>query len=150
MSYSLRFILTDGPPPSLDEIEHSLHQKDPDYSIDHEPKAASGDLRYEGDVYGEIEIGQPGSGGTVDQDLADLAAQVPNAEDGDQAAVNKVLKSATGLVTVRFPSEDQASEQSLQTVYPVWQGLFLTRKGMLQADGDGYFDKEGRVLSFPQ
>lgn len=149
MSYSMRFILTDGPAPTLDEIERNLRQKNTDYLIDREPGAATGDVRYEDEVYGEIEVGEVG-GATVDQDLADLASLLPDADDGDPAAVEAFLKSATAMVAVRFPSEDQASEQSLQTVYPIWQGLFASRQGVLQADDDGYFDKSGRILGFPQ
>ena len=149
MSYSMRFILTDGPAPTLDEIERDVRKKDTDYSIDREPGSATGDVRYEGDVYGEIEVGEVGAA-TVDQDLADLASLLPDADDGDPATVEAILKSATSMVKVRFPSEDQASEQSLQTVYPIWQGLFATRQGVLQADDDGYFDKSGRILGFPQ
>ena len=145
----MRFILTDGPAPTLDDIESDVRKKDTDYSIDREPGAATGDIRYEGDIYGEIEVGAVGTG-NIDQDLADLTALLPDADDGDPATVEAILKSATSMVTVRFPSEDQASEQSLQTVYPIWQGLFASRQGVLQADDDGYFDKSGRILGFPQ
>jgi hypothetical protein len=145
----MRFVLTDGDAPTLEAIEGMLKQRKPQYSIVREPGATVGDLFYRDEVYGEIGA-TSSTDETTAQYLVYLAELLPNAEEGDQAAVEVVLKKATGVVHFEFPTEEEPSAMAQDIIDPLWQWLYANRSGLLQVDDIGYFDKNGRVLSFPQ
>ena len=56
---------------------------------------------------------------------------------------------AITLADVRraFAAEEEAdAEETLDALGPLWSWLQENRRGMLQADGEGYYDVNGLVL----
>jgi len=71
------------------------------------------------------------------------------AEDADGAAqspVPAVLNAASALLAVQVLWGSGDAESTLQRLDPIWTWLFQHRSGLMQADGEGYYDREGLVL----
>ena len=67
-------------------------------------------------------------------------------EGKNREAVECVLKNARRIVSVRVLVQDRESEETLAGIQPLWNWLFATRGGLLQADGEGYYDANGLIL----
>jgi len=142
MGYYLRFIVTDPPPLSVAHLDAALRSVDPAYTID------GYDLRHGDGLYGEIEVNPRGTG-LCDEELGELADFIEDAGEGDRARVLAVLKQATAIVAVRVLWQGREAAETLTRLDPLWGWLFDHRAGLLQADGEGYYDEDGRVLDVP-
>jgi hypothetical protein len=135
MSYYLRFLLTDDDI-TLATLEAALKSTDPAYAITevhHEP-LEHGLLTHKGDLYGNIEISRFGS--AEDEELEELR------EDVQESGSPKRKRPAV----LQMLNEVKAMVVTLTKIDPLWEWLFANRTGMLQADGEGYYDRSGLVL----
>jgi hypothetical protein len=69
-----------------------------------------------------------------------------DAEGKGRKRVEKVLKTAKRTIAVQVLSQGRESEETLSGIDPLWRWLFLTRKGLLHADGEGYYDEDDLIL----
>lgn len=140
MGYYMRFIMVDGPEISLPSLEQALKRIDPAYSI-----LESGELKHGSDLYGVIEINRPGDG-LFDEEIEELKEFVEDARGRRRKDVLKVLDNAKAIVAVQVLWQGRETEPTLQKIDPLWQWLFSHCKGLLQADGEGYYDDQFRLI----
>jgi len=141
MSNYMRFIVTDGEL-RLEEIAQALKALDGDYDLrlHGDQRHHSGDL-YHGDrLGGEIEVNRPGDD-LFEDEIGELMALLEDVDDEARDGVMATLQSATGMVAFRVLEQDGRSLDLL------WQWLHEHREGLLQADGEGYYDRDGLVLT---
>lgn len=147
MPYRMRFFDTSAEALSLKDVEAVLKREDPAYRLeifeDSEPPAA--DLYFRDGVYAQIEINQPGDG-LFDEEIEEMLESLFDPEDRGQKRVEQVLKTAKRTIAVQVLSQGRTSEETLSVIDPLWKWLFLTRKGLLQADGEGYYDEDELIL----
>ena len=146
MGYYMRYLIEDDRTISLDLVESALKRIDAGYNLTarNEEKEFA-DLMLGPDVYGELEIGRRGSD-PMDEELGELAAEVADAQDGRVERVQSLLTAARAMVVVRVLSQGRESEATLDRIAPLWDWLFKEYRGLLQADGEGYYDVNGEVL----
>lgn len=142
MSYFMRFLLTDAKPVSTAELESALKREDPSYAIGPE-----GDLLYGEELLGQVTLNAPGDG-LFEEELGELLEEVSEC-GAERAAVDRVkaaLSTATATVAVQVLFQERDTEETLSRIDPLWAYLFAQRRGLLQTDGEGYYDAEGEVL----
>jgi hypothetical protein len=139
MSYYMRYIATDEKDISLPEIEQALQAVDSRYSV------RDGDLKYGDDLYGQIEVNRPGDG-IFDEEVEELKAELEDTKGKGKKKVETALQNAKAIIAVQVLWQDRETEETLQKIDPLWEWLFANRQGLLQADGEGYYDTSGLIL----
>ena len=147
MGYSMRFVSADATEATLPAIAEALRAVDPSYELkaDEEVASPSADLLFEGDPYAEIEINTPGDG-LFAEEIAELKEFLEDAGLGDKAKVLTVLESAKVIIAVQVLFGGRETEETMEKLDPLWEWLLANRSGLLQADGEGYYDSTGLIL----
>ena len=149
MGYFIRFIQTDDEPTTLPMLADALRAVDPLYSID-DIAAVGGDeetgiLRYAGVDYAALEIDRGGELLTDErQELLDDIASSRKRRKKDVAAI---LNGATLFLVAQVLWADRDTDATLAKFAPLWEWLLTNRHGLVQADGEGYYDSNGKVLA---
>jgi hypothetical protein len=106
---------------------------------------AQADLYLRDGLSAEIEINEPGSG-LFEDEIAEMLEFLKDAKGKSRKRVEKVLKDARRIISVRVLGQDREAEDTLAGVDPLWKWLFSTRRGLLQADGEGYYDADDLIV----
>ncbi len=140
MAYYMRYIVTDDAEITLSTLERVLKEIDPAYAI-----TESGELKHGSGLYGVIEINRPGDG-LFDEEIVELKEFVKESRGKKRAAVLRVLDDARAIIAVQVLFQDRDTEETLDKINPLWEWLFSHHKGLLQADGEGYYDHAKLIL----
>ena len=146
MGYYMRFIVTDEKPINLTLLQEILRAIDLEYCLDRDDDPASevADLMYGGDIFGEIEINRPDSE-IFDEELEELRDAVNESACKGRTRVLETLDQARAIISLRVLWQGRKPEATLERIDPLWKWLFDNRDGLLQANGEGYYDKSGLV-----
>jgi hypothetical protein len=149
MGYYMSFILTDSRPISLAAIESALKETDSAYAITEvrlEPHE-NGLLTHAGALYGEIDIqsAEPDD----DEQFEELREDIEEygAPRSKRRVVLERLKQAKSMVVVRVLWQGRGTEATLEKIDPLWEWLFSAHEGLLHAEGEGFYDDSGLLLS---
>ncbi|HWA59259.1 MAG TPA: hypothetical protein VG692_18545 [Gemmatimonadales bacterium] len=145
MSYHLRFLVTDPGPLDLDDLVTSLRAANRKYRL--EVREGSGTLRLGTEVVGDIQLITQDDEAFEDQ-LAELEEAASEGSGRGEARVADALATVQTIFAVAVSGQVQGRE-SLESLDPVWEWLFDSREGLLQADGEGYYDEEGLIFEVP-
>ena len=140
MSYYMRFITTDTAETTPSILEQALKETDSEYSI-----ADSGELKHGDDVYAVVEVNRPGDS-LFAEEIGELREFVEAVRGKRKADVLRTLDNAKAIVAVQVLFGGRESEATLEKLDPLWEWLMSHRKGLLQADGEGYYDQTGPIL----
>jgi len=143
----MRFIQADDDPEeiTLVGLKVALEQIDASCSIGVDDDASEeGDFRYDGEVYGEIEMNRPGDG-LFDEELEELREEVEVSDSPNRRRILDALDNARAMVVVRVLWSGRESEETLEKIGLLWEWLLAHRRGILQTD-EGYFDDSGLIL----
>jgi hypothetical protein len=135
----MRYIVTDEKDISLSDIVQALQAVDSYYSV------ADGDLKYDDDLYGQIDINGLGES-LFEEELEELASELGDTSGKGKKKVEATLQNAKAIVVVQVLWQDRETEETLQRIDPLWEWLFANWRGLLQADGEGYYDTSGLIL----
>jgi hypothetical protein len=143
MSYFIRFLLADGPPPALDDISLALQTLD-DAALLARDAAEPGraDLYFGDTLYAEIELNEPGDD-LFEEDRDELLDELGKQDAPGVADAAAALRAATGAVVLRVYEPGHDDPARLNALID-W--LFETRTGVLQVDEEGFFDRAGRRI----
>jgi|ERR1043166_4512682 hypothetical protein len=144
MPYRMRYFDTSDDPLVMKDIEAAMKQEDPAYRLDifEDSESPLADLYLRDAVYAQIEINQP----AVDEEIREMLDFLLHTEGNGRKRVEKVLKTAKRTIAVQVLWQGRESEETLAGIDPLWKWLFLTRKGLLHADGEGYYDEDDLIL----
>lgn len=143
MGYCLRFIVAEGSPPTLADLRTGLLPLSPDYSL--EPEDQSATLAYQGTPIALIGIRASGDD-LFDKERSELVECLGNCLGDRKPEVLVALQGATGTVTAQVLTDGDDPSMVVQWLEPVWGWMFTNRRGLLQVDGEGYYDRGGLVL----
>ena len=140
MGYWMRFFDTKTPALTLKSLTSALRRLDRKSGLD------TGQLTYDGIAFAQIEMSRPGDG-IFEEEVANFRDRVA-AKRGTKMAAAKgkvltTLDSAKRTVVVRVGDHDEA----LELLDVVWDWLFAHRAGLLQADGEGFYENEELILA---
>ncbi len=144
MSYYMRYIITDAAPLDLPAVDALLKAVDPAFAVRIDPMLPeAGDLVRGDTVYGIIEINRPGDE-IFEEDLDELKEAVSVHDDPRKDGVLATLDAAQQMIALEVL---EAGDENLVSLEPFWEALFAHHAGLLQVDEEGFFDRDGRVLS---
>jgi hypothetical protein len=146
MSYYMRFI-TDAPQLiSIGSLSRALKERAEPLSLGFDSEDATvAQIQFGNDVIGEIEINRSGDG-LFDEEIGELLEFLADVDDPSRSKVESLLKLATAIYAVRVLFGGRDAEETLERLDAVWDLLFSKAPGLLQADGEGYYDQHGQVL----
>ncbi|MFN8379266.1 MAG: hypothetical protein U0452_11405 [Anaerolineae bacterium] len=139
----MRFFMSDGPPPSLDDLAAMVAASNPPGMLARDAaEPARGDLFFGDVLYAEIEVNAPGDE-IFEEDRLDLLDELAKQDDPNAAEAVDAVRWATGAVVLRVyePGHDDWPRLNL-----IVDWLFDTRAGLLQVDEEGFFDRTGRKI----
>ncbi len=146
MPYRMRFIDTLDEPLAVKDMETAFKRENESYHLQFSEgtKTPMAELHFDDEIYAQIEINQSGDG-LFDEEIQEMLDLLLEAEGPAQARVENVLKSAKRTIAVQVLSAGRKLD-ALGVISPLWSWLFLVRKGLLYADGEGYYDEVGIIL----
>jgi hypothetical protein len=155
VGYYIRYVFDTEQRPTLSELGALFAQLDAGYAV--EPVQRTPELDAEappGSIWADIKLGgdhigalqlrdvhDPGS----DEELQALLDELEDLEDEAEDA-SSALWNATGILTVQVLWKGDEHAESLRRLNPLWKALLTHYGGVLQADGEGYYDVEGLFL----
>jgi len=146
MGYYMRFITTDERDVTLSQLDSVLKHSSDAYSIERDKSDdLEGLIKHNQEKYAQIEINVPGDG-LFEEEIEELIDFVSDASGPRKVQVSHALKSARAIVAVQVLFQMRITEETLSKLDPLWTWLLENRKGLLQADGEGYYDKSGLIL----
>jgi len=149
MAFYMRFLLTDGEPLTLSAVQQALKETDPAYVITdlREQPYQSGHLVNSGELYGQLEVSEVDP--SEDEEIEELKKEIEDskAPKPQRQAVLNQLDRVKAMLVLRVLWHERTTEATLQKIDPLWKWLFETRDGILQVDGEGYYDRFGPILS---
>ncbi len=145
MGYYMRYITTDAAPITLAAIEKALQEIDADYSIINTELGDLGDLMHQEMLCGQIEINRADDD-IFEDDCQELKELVQGIDDPNEQTVLDTLEKARAIIAVEAIWDESDSETVLEKIDLLWDWLFATHTGLLQADNDGFYDQDGLIL----
>ncbi|MBZ0283329.1 MAG: hypothetical protein K8L97_21515 [Anaerolineae bacterium] len=146
MGYYMRYIATDTTTISLEVLEAALKLIDAAYAIKPDSQIDNlGDLFYGDMRMAQLEINVPDDD-IFEDDINEFRDLVGTADEPGARQVLDVLEAATCMIAVEAFWEGENSEGTLAKLDPLWDWLFANRKGMSQADSEGFYDANGLIL----
>ena len=145
MGYYMRYVSTDQRPVTAAELRNALLATGPGYDIQVDDVAAT--IIHAGVTIAHVEINVPGDG-LFDEERDELVEFAVNTT-GDLAAKERVLQTlrmAQTIVATQVLFGTGENDSTLRRLDPLWAWLFRNRQGLLQAEGEGYYDVRGLVL----
>jgi hypothetical protein len=146
MAYYLRFISMDDRPIMLADLEGALKAVDPKYSINGSER--SGRLKYGRGLYALLDVTKAANGGR--DEIAELREEVAAIGGVDSQKVLHVLDSSTEVLTLEVKWQTRSTDETLDKFGPLWDWLRANRRGLIQADGEGYYQGDELILDVGQ
>ena len=156
----MRFIITDPKPVSVIIVEKALKSKNANYHFSNVKIESReyADLLFKNLPIGRLEIHRPLEI-LFENEIRDFLKKV---EETDPAAIEKLkgvpgpqtdkdtvlsnLKKAKSMIVLRVLFKDEDPETTLKRIDPLWEWCFKTYKGLLQADGEGFYGNTHGLL----
>jgi hypothetical protein len=146
MSYHIRFIFDDDRNVSLSELESALKDIDESYKLDRDKGDETEAILMFGDEeYGQVFMNLPNDG-LFDEEIAELIKFIEDTEGENKQKVLNTLQNSKQLLCIRVLDQGRESEETLIKIDPIWKWCFENRKGLMQADLEGYYDASGLIL----
>lgn len=139
----MRYIASDERPIEGAHVRAAFAAEEEDYVV--EGSATELAVSYEASTIARVTINAPGDG-LFETELAELIETVEAVEGPSQPRVLETLRSARSVLAVQVVFGEGDIDDTLDAISPLWTWLQDNRRGLLQADGEGYYDAEGLIL----
>jgi hypothetical protein len=136
----MRFLAEDDQPLNLEEVMSGLRSADPGFRLDEDGILAKGE-----ELLAELDVSGPGDDLFAAEigELRELAGQ----DSAAGQAVAARLELVTAILAVRVLWQKRTAEQTLSLLDPLWHWLQEHRRGLVQADGDGFYEGQRLILA---
>ncbi len=145
MGYFMRFLLCDPRMLDMKAIGDVLASVDPRYMMRPTDLEQLVEVWYDGTLYGQIEIDTRGDEMFTD-DISAFTEMLGEPSTPQEIIVADSLKAATQIIAVEMFWEGTNGEATFEKFDPLWDWLFSNRKGILQADTEGFYNAEGLLV----
>jgi hypothetical protein len=141
MGYYMRFFVEDGKPLTLDEVASGLNGIDPEFRID-----ADGTLHRADQLLSQLEISSTDDD-LLREEINEFVEMIEEAQGARTAELADRLNQVTAVLGVQVLWQGRTSEQTLNLLDPLWNWLLEHRRGLIQADGEGFYDGRKLILA---
>lgn len=143
MGFYMRFVLINENKTTFRQIARGLKKIDPKYRFEGEEY-----FIYDNELYGQVEINHADHSFFHD-DISLLKEKVfSHSEHTNATRILSVLEQATAIFFVNVVWSGSNTEDTLSKFEPLWEWFFANREGILYVDENGFYDKDGILLSF--
>lgn len=143
MGYYMRYIVADERAVTLQDVQSALAGASGGYELDGEETEAT--ISYRGHRVGHLTLNVPGDG-LFDEERDELLEFAAGGDGTGKRRVMDTLRAARAIVAVQVLFGDGDTERTLEAIDPIWRWLHANRRGLLQADGEGYYDAVDLIL----
>jgi hypothetical protein len=143
LGYYMRYIVADEQPVSLEDVGKAFAKAGVEYDVDGEETEVT--ITYQGRPIGHVTLNVPGDG-LFEEERDEL---IEFAEEGNEAQKRRVidmLRAAREIVAVQVLFGNGDTGWTLDRLSPLWIWLQSNRRGLVQADGEGYYDGHDLIL----
>lgn len=145
MGYFFRFFVADAKPLDFVVVQSALQEIDSHYTVIVDSLTDTAQLFYESEYLALVEIN--GADDEIFHDDLNEFYDLIGHDDGEaEVRVRKVLANAQKIVAVEAQWSGEDAEPVLSRIDPLWDWLFMHHDGLLQADGEGFYDSSGLIL----
>ena len=137
----MRFFVEDDRPLTFDELSSGLHSIDPEFRIEAEGGVYRGDQ-----LLGQMEISTAGDERFQDE-IDEFVEMIEATEEEGKEEVAGRLEQVTAVLAIQVSMEHRTLAQTLDLLDPLWAWLLVHRRGLVQADGEGFY--QGTELILP-
>ena len=145
MGYYMRYIVADEKPLTLESLSEVFKAIDSRYVMRATDLDELVEVVYEGKLYGQIEINAPGDE-LFEDDISAFIEMLGAPTSQEEHLVTATLSAATEIIAVEMFWEGTASEATFALFDPLWDWLFANRRGILQADTEGFYSADGLLV----
>ncbi len=153
MAYFMRFLVPGDFAPSADDLRQVFAAVNPDYALlsRQPPPYETLALAYQGQEYAEIDFNRPGDDLFADE-IDDLLEELDETEfetDEDtrvRDVVTERIRQTRLILSAEILFGDNALEDGIRLIDPLWEWLFEQTDGLLKIDNEGYHDADGLLL----
>lgn len=144
MSFYIRYIINDDKAISLDAIEAGIESIDPKFRFSEWDRECEYAHLYHGnDLYGDLELYRLDQD-EIDEAIEELIEETESAVEGDKDSVIDCLHNAKVMIISHV--NEQGEDDIIAAIAPLWGWLLDNYTGLLQADGEGYYDWQHQIL----
>jgi len=137
----MRFFVEDGKPLTFEELSSGLRGIDPAFRIE-----ADGEV-YRGDrLLGQAEISATGDE-LFQAEIDEFVEKIEDTEEDGKAELAGRLKQVTAVLAVEVLMQGRTLAQTLDLLDPLWAWLLVHRRGLVQADGEGFYEGTELILA---
>jgi hypothetical protein len=142
LGYYIRFVSTDDQPIDPAELRRVLAAGDPDYTFE---LGEGMTVHHAEHAIGHIDVSTPGDP-RFEEQRDQLLQAATKARGRGRRRVLDALRGASAILAVEVLFGTGDTESTLVRLDPLWAWLVDHRRGMVQADGEGYYDGVGVVF----
>jgi hypothetical protein len=139
VGYYLRFLCEDGQPLVLDEIMSGLRDADPGFELDTDGRLTRGD-----ELLAQLEL-TDATGRLFDAEIGELQ-QLARQGGLPGQAIARRLESVRAVLAVGVLWQERTADRTLDLLSPLWEWLLTNRHGLIQADGEGFYEGQELIL----
>lgn len=140
----MRYIVVDERPITVADVRRAFAVEEEDYEVDGEDPEAG--ISLDGRMIGHVTINVPGDG-LFDDERAELLEAAEEGEGPGKVNVRETLANARAILAVQVLFGNSDTDETLDALAPLWSWLQDNRRGLLYAEGEGYYDADGLILS---
>jgi hypothetical protein len=137
----MRFFVEDGQPLTFDELSGGLRSIDPEFRIEADGRVHRGD-----DLLGQMKIDVAGDEPFQDE-IDDFVEMIEDTEEEGREGVADRVKQASAILAVQVLMQQRTLAQTLDLLDPLWAWLLVHRGGLVQADGEGFYEGTELILA---
>lgn len=146
MGYFMRFFVLDDRPVTFEAMAAALHEVDAAYTLVMDAQLDDfAELRYDGVLLAEVEI-DAADDEILTEDRDELKTLLAHSQAANKTRVLEVLDAAKGAVVVEAHWQGTDSDPVLSKIDVLWDWLFAEYDGLLQMDGEGFWDDQDLIL----
>ncbi len=146
MGYYFRYLLQTEHNLQLSDIEKGLKRHNNNYSIQQSEVKDQGDLLYDDKVIAHIEINHP-TEDIFKEDIEELSDTIGTPQTTIEHKILDQIHSTNLLIAIEAIWSGTQRNTTLDKLDPLWTWLFDNHPGILQADGEGFYTREGLILA---
>ena len=139
----MRYIVVDERPVAINDVRRAFAVEDEDYLVEGEDPEAG--VALDGRMIAHVTINVPGDG-LFEDERAELSEAAEEGEGPGKANVLETLENARAILAVQVLFGNSDTDETLDALAPLWSWLQDNRRGLLHADGEGYYDANGLIL----
>ena len=144
MSFYIRYLVAEDRPISVADIEAFFAEQGSDYVTEGGEDEVV--VRHSGQPIAQVTLNAPGDG-LFEEELAELREFADEAEASPgKRQVLATLAGARQILAAQILTAGRDLEAVLSALDPFWAWLLTARVGIVQADGEGYYTVDGRIL----